>query len=92
MGKISRNAPCPCGSGKKFKNCCLRKEVEKEKGFWFYFIIFTLIGIINVMVAILLATWRGNSSWFKVGAILFMATVAALASIIIYYIYRFFSE
>ncbi|QCW82716.1 hypothetical protein EQU24_11055 [Methylotuvimicrobium buryatense] len=21
--KIGRNAPCPCGSGKKFKNCCL---------------------------------------------------------------------
>ena len=21
-GKIGRNAPCPCGSGKKFKNCC----------------------------------------------------------------------
>lgn len=21
--KISRNAPCPCGSGKKYKNCCL---------------------------------------------------------------------
>lgn len=21
-GKISRNAPCPCGSGKKFKHCC----------------------------------------------------------------------
>jgi uncharacterized protein len=20
-----RNAPCPCGSGKKFKNCCLKK-------------------------------------------------------------------
>jgi len=20
-----RNAPCPCGSGKKFKNCCLGK-------------------------------------------------------------------
>jgi uncharacterized protein len=20
--KISRNAPCPCGSGKKYKNCC----------------------------------------------------------------------
>lgn len=25
-GKISRNAPCPCGSGKKYKKCCLRKE------------------------------------------------------------------
>lgn len=20
--KVSRNAPCPCGSGKKYKNCC----------------------------------------------------------------------
>lgn len=20
--KVGRNAPCPCGSGKKFKNCC----------------------------------------------------------------------
>jgi preprotein translocase subunit SecA len=23
--KISRNAPCPCGSGKKYKHCCARK-------------------------------------------------------------------
>lgn len=22
--KVSRNAPCPCGSGKKYKNCCLK--------------------------------------------------------------------
>jgi preprotein translocase subunit SecA len=22
--KIPRNAPCPCGSGKKYKNCCMR--------------------------------------------------------------------
>ena len=21
-GQISRNAPCPCGSGKKYKHCC----------------------------------------------------------------------
>ena len=21
-GKIGRNAPCPCGSGKKYKRCC----------------------------------------------------------------------
>ena len=25
MGKIGRNAPCPCGSGKKFKKCCIDK-------------------------------------------------------------------
>jgi Predicted metal-binding protein related to the C-terminal domain of SecA len=23
MAKIGRNAPCPCGSGKKYKRCCL---------------------------------------------------------------------
>ena len=23
--KIGRNDPCPCGSGKKYKNCCMRK-------------------------------------------------------------------
>jgi hypothetical protein len=22
--KIGRNQPCPCGSGRKFKNCCMR--------------------------------------------------------------------
>ena len=24
--KIGRNDPCPCGSGKKFKNCCIDKQ------------------------------------------------------------------
>ncbi len=24
--KISRNQPCPCGSGKKYKRCCLKKD------------------------------------------------------------------
>jgi len=29
MAKISRNAPCPCGSGIKYKKCCLlRKESD----------------------------------------------------------------
>lgn len=23
-GRVSRNDPCPCGSGKKFKRCCYR--------------------------------------------------------------------
>jgi hypothetical protein len=26
--KLSRNAPCPCGSGKKYKHCCHGKEFE----------------------------------------------------------------
>jgi preprotein translocase subunit SecA len=24
-GKVGRNDPCPCGSGKKYKHCCGRK-------------------------------------------------------------------
>jgi hypothetical protein len=26
MAKIGRNDPCPCGSGRKFKRCCLGKQ------------------------------------------------------------------
>jgi len=26
MKKIERNVPCPCGSGKKYKQCCLKRD------------------------------------------------------------------
>ena len=29
MVKIGRNAPCPCGSGKKYKKCCLLPKADK---------------------------------------------------------------
>ncbi|GEM_PF-1461077 len=28
--KIGRNDPCYCGSGKKYKNCCMKKDEEKK--------------------------------------------------------------
>jgi uncharacterized protein YecA (UPF0149 family) len=28
MNKIGRNDSCPCGSGKKYKRCCAKKEAE----------------------------------------------------------------
>ena len=28
--KINRNDPCSCGSGKKYKSCCLLKEQQKK--------------------------------------------------------------
>ncbi len=31
MSKISRNAPCPCGSGRKYKQCCLNRETERSR-------------------------------------------------------------
>ena len=30
--KLSRNAPCPCGSGKKYKHCCYGKGIEDNLG------------------------------------------------------------
>ena len=29
--KIGRNNPCPCGSGKKYKKCCIEKDIERKK-------------------------------------------------------------
>jgi len=26
MARIGRNAPCPCGSGRKYKKCCLAAD------------------------------------------------------------------
>ncbi len=31
MAKIGRNEPCPCGSGKKYKQCCLAKSLAPAK-------------------------------------------------------------
>ncbi len=28
--KVGRNDPCPCGSGKKFKACCMRKAASSD--------------------------------------------------------------
>ena len=28
--KVGRNDACPCGSGKKYKNCCMRKNASDE--------------------------------------------------------------
>jgi len=36
MEQVQRNDPCPCGSGKKYKKCCLKKhEINPDgKKFW----------------------------------------------------------
>lgn len=31
--KVGRNDPCPCGSGKKFKSCCIDKPIKKPLPF-----------------------------------------------------------
>ena len=31
MSKVGRNDPCPCGSGKKYKQCCWKKRIPLGK-------------------------------------------------------------
>lgn len=31
MGQLGRNEPCHCGSGRKYKKCCLRQDEERQK-------------------------------------------------------------
>ncbi len=31
MSQVGRNDPCPCGSGRKHKHCCLRKGIHKAR-------------------------------------------------------------
>jgi hypothetical protein len=31
VANLGRNDPCPCGSGKKYKQCCLAKDEEKAR-------------------------------------------------------------
>ena len=34
MEKIKRNDPCPCGSGKKYKKCCLLQQSLDQSFSW----------------------------------------------------------
>lgn len=43
--KPNRNDPCPCGSGKKYKNCCQNKDDSQMS---------SKIGLIAVVVAMVL--------------------------------------
>ena len=30
MKSVARNEPCPCGSGSKYKNCCLPNDMQAQ--------------------------------------------------------------
>jgi len=53
---VSRNDPCPCGSGKKYKNCCQKKESSGRVNR-------KLAAAIGIVV-VLGAAWAGSSYFF----------------------------
>ena len=51
MAKIGRNAPCPCGSGKKYKNCCaIRKKLSSTRKITIGVVVFILFAITGVFL------------------------------------------
>ena len=42
--EVGRNDPCPCGSGRKYKHCCARKQDAMSR--------VTQVAIVGVVVAI----------------------------------------
>ena len=76
MGGISRNSLCPCGSGKKYKHCCLGKE-ETAKPSKALFVAGGL-GVISGVVCGLIFDFGAGA---RVGVT--VALVAGLATILI---------
>ncbi len=49
---LGRNGPCPCGSNKKFKQCCMGKTVTSKQGKYLlgFIVAFLIMAIILVIV------------------------------------------
>ena len=53
MSAVGRNAPCPCGSGKKHKHCCLNAGPKRSLG---NRVLFSVIAVILAGGAFILLT------------------------------------
>lgn len=63
MAKIGRNEPCPCGSGLKYKQCCL----QRNQGMTLRSRLLALfIGAVLVAGAILALTWESGTEQRRV--------------------------
>lgn len=61
--KIGRNDPCPCGSGRKYKQCCLQREQGMSTRSR---LLAVLIGGVLLAGAILALTWDSDTEQRRV--------------------------
>jgi len=54
--KVGRNDPCPCGSGKKFKQCCERKEGRLTPAAWI-----AIVGIAVAALAVVVVSFTSET-------------------------------
>ncbi|MCZ6516624.1 MAG: SEC-C metal-binding domain-containing protein [Gammaproteobacteria bacterium] len=50
--KVGRNAPCPCGSGRKYKHCCLAKSAEMPQAYKLLIALIVLIFVVGIIMAV----------------------------------------
>jgi len=74
---INRNDACPCGSGLKYKRCCLGKPVATNSKHW------KLVGLLALVLAgITAALWLMVSS--NIGILSAALSVMVLAAIALF--------
>ena len=52
VSRVGRNQLCPCGSGRKYKACCERKERQLSPTAWL-----AIVGATAVLLAVLVFTF-----------------------------------
>ena len=57
MQRPGRNEPCPCGSGKKFKQCCAAKKDRSSRA-----LVAVLIAVAVVAVIVIVSNMRRSSN------------------------------
>lgn len=55
VSKVGRNDPCPCGSGKKYKQCCERKSEQMSRVSQF-----AVIAVVVAIAAALVYSFTGG--------------------------------
>ena len=60
--KANRNRPCPCGSGKKYKNCCIGKGLSFEKKDQSKMIIWVIAGMGIIIAGVVIFNKFPSSS------------------------------
>lgn len=61
QAKVGRNDRCPCGSGKKFKNCCARKlSTKMSPASWAAIV--ALVAAAGVLIVLLVNASRSGGT------------------------------
>ncbi len=58
--KTGRNDPCPCGSGKKYKQCCEAKAAENTTLLTKW--VAVVVGILGLLVAVGIVVFTDDTS------------------------------